>query len=485
MEGLSARISGFGAGSEAAAMKAERSARWSILSAGKWAHMLGLDKAIAYTVGARVCSIVGSVGTVLLIVHFLSPVEQGYYYTLLSLVNLQVVFELGFSVVILQLAAHECIHLSLPHDGSIAGSETAHARLASIFQKTVRWYLAASALMILVLPIAGAFFFSRRTGSGAGVAWQGPWAVAVVSCVALFFLNPLSSFIEGCGEVRQVAGMRLCQAAGGIAAAWITLILHHGLYAPAMVMGVYIVVALAFLWKRHRLLLGLLRYGSGAAAVSWREEVWSFQWKIGVSSLCSYFTIQVFIPALFLLRGPTEAGQMGMSISIAGYLWTVVLAWMSTKATPFGQMIARGEFDRLDRSFFRTLWQAVAVLGALLIACMFGVLAIQHVMPKVAVRMVSPRLFALLLLTALSTFVVQSEAVYLRARKREPFLVQSLCVAALTLLGVVALIPRWGVAGSTVTYFISSGVIAIISATAIFQKWRGAEHMRRRMALAC
>jgi O-antigen/teichoic acid export membrane protein len=460
-------------------MTTERNEGWLARTAEKCARMLGLDRAIAYTVGARICSILGSVGTVLLIVHFLSSVEQGYYYTLLSMVNLQVIFELGFSVVILQMAAHECVHVTLHEDGRIEGSQIAHARLASVFQKTVRWYLGAAVLMLMILPVVGALFFSRRSGEGAQVAWQGPWAATVLFCVVLFFLNPLSSFIEGCGEVRRVARMRLCQALGGIAAAWITLMLHRGLYAPAMVIVAYIVVALGFIWKRERLLLGLLRYRSGEAAVSWRNEVWSFQWKIGVSSLCSYFTIQVFTPALFLLRGPVEAGQMGMSINIAGYLWTVVLAWMSTKATPFGQMIARGEFDRLDRSFFRTLWQAVAVLGVLVLACMFGVFAIQHILPKVAARMVSPSLFVLLLLTSLSTLVVQSEALYLRAHKREPFLMQSLVVAGLTLFGVLILVPRWGVAGSTVTYFISSGVIAIASATVIFRKWRKVAHTRR------
>ena len=460
-------------------MTAKRSGEWLAQSAAKCARTLGVDHAIAYTAGARICSILGSVGTVLLIVHFLSPVEQGYYYTLLSLVNLQVVFELGFSVVILQLAAHECIHVTLHEDGRIEGSQIARARLASVLRKTVQWYLGASFLMLLILPVVGGFFFSRRAGDRVEVAWQGPWAVTVLLCVMLFFLNPLSSFIEGCGQVPQVARMRLGQAAAGIAAAWITLILHHGLYAPAMVMGAYVVVALGFLWKRRRLLRGLLRYRSGGAAVSWRHEVWSFQWKIGLSSLCSYFAIQVFTPALFILRGPIEAGKMGMSISIAGYLWTVVLAWMSTKATPFGQMIARGEFERLDRSFFQTLFRAVTVLGALALGCMLGLLAVQHLLPQVAARMVSPALFAMLLLTALCTLIVQSEAVYLRAHKREPFLIQSLVVGAVTLLGVAALVPRWGVAGGTLTYFISSGAIGIVSATAIFKKWRKVEHRRR------
>jgi O-antigen/teichoic acid export membrane protein len=448
---------------------------WMVTQAGDWKHRLGLDGAVAYTVLARASSIVGSVGTVLLIVRFLSPVEQGYYYTLLSLVNLQVFFELGFSVVILQLAAHECVHLNSHEDGRIWGNETAHARLASVLQKTVRWFLGAALLMLLILPAAGALFFSWHAHGSADVAWQGPWTAAILLCVVLFFLNPLSSFIEGCGEVRQVASMRFRQALGSIVAAWGALIAHRGLYAPAMVMCAYIIVALAFLWKRRRLLRGLLRYRAETAAVTWRGEVWSFQWKIGVSSLCSYFTIQIFAPALFLLCGPTEAGRMGLSINIAAYLWTVVLAWMSTKATPFGQMIARGEFDKLDRSFFRTLWQAVAVMGVLVLICMSGVLAVHQFVPRFAARMVPPSLFVLLLLTALCTLVVQSEAVYLRAHKREPFLIQSLVVAILTLLGVAVLVPRWGVVGSTVTYFICSGVIGLVAATAVFQKWRTAQ----------
>src|SRR6266436_4769677 len=125
-------------------------------------HLLGLDRAIAYTVLARGVQILGSTGTVLLILRFLTPVEQGYFYTLLSLVSLQVVFELGFSFVILQMAAHECAHLTLHTDGRIEGDPVAHARLASVLQKTLRWYLVAAVILCVSLLPAGVFFFSRH-----------------------------------------------------------------------------------------------------------------------------------------------------------------------------------------------------------------------------------------------------------------------------------------------------------------------------------
>ena len=76
-------------------------------------HFIGIDRAVFFTLASRVLQVVSSTGTVLLIIRYLSPVAQGYYYTLLSLVALQTIFELGFSFVILQLAAHETAHLTL------------------------------------------------------------------------------------------------------------------------------------------------------------------------------------------------------------------------------------------------------------------------------------------------------------------------------------------------------------------------------------
>src|SRR5450631_2953866 len=84
-------------------------------------HATGLDRAIGFTILARGWSTLAGVLTVLLIARFLSPSEQGYYYTFSSLVALQVVFELGFAFVILQLAAHERAHLVVAVDGSITG----------------------------------------------------------------------------------------------------------------------------------------------------------------------------------------------------------------------------------------------------------------------------------------------------------------------------------------------------------------------------
>ena len=109
--------------------------------------VLGLDRAVGFTVLARFWGSAAGLITVLLIARFLSLGEQGYYYTFGSLVAMQMIFELGFSYVILQLASHERARLSISTDYEISGDPVAHARLASVIQKSVRWYSVAAVLL--------------------------------------------------------------------------------------------------------------------------------------------------------------------------------------------------------------------------------------------------------------------------------------------------------------------------------------------------
>jgi hypothetical protein len=436
-------------------------------------RILGLDGAVAFTSLARAVNIAGSTVTVLLIVRFLSPIEQGYYYTLLSLVALQIVFELGFSFVVQQLAAHECIHLKFNKDGSVSGDRTAHARLASALQLSLRWYTVAAATMGLILAPLGALFFARHAAPAAAqVAWQGPWMLAVAASMAGLWCQPFYSFLDGCGEVRAVALLRLRQAVAGMVLAWIAMLLGHGLYSPALMILGQIAAGLIFLTGRRRFLMGLLLHPAHAAAIRWASEVWPFQWRIAVSCMCSYFTMQVFIPILFALHGPVEAGKMGMSLSIAGYIAGLALPWITTKATPFGRLIAQRQFQGLDRLFLRTLGQALAIFVLIGAAADGGAALLAFAAPRLAARMVSPELFALLVLASGATFVVQSMGILLRSFKREPFLAQSLAVASFTLLLAALCAPRWGITGVTFSYLAANAGIGLPFALMIFARAR-------------
>jgi hypothetical protein len=429
---------------------------------------LGVDRAILFTVLARTWSSVAGLITVVLIARFLSAAEQGYYYTFSSLVALQVVFELGFSFVILQLAAHERGRLIVHDDGSITGDRIAHSRLASVLQKAVRWYTAGALLMAAALLPVGYHFFRAHSQPGVFVSWQLPWVAAVLATTLTFQIDPLFAFLEGCGRIHQVARMRFTQAFAGSLMAWSALALHHGLFAPAMIISGQAIAGSYFLFSQRGLLLPLLRYNTSVHIVSWSREIWPFQWRIAISWLCGYFVYQLFNPVLFAYRGATEAGRMGMSLTIIAALGTIAIAWMNTKASPFGTLIARGDFGALDHLFFRTLRQSTLLLAAGAVALLLSLECATQRFPHFAARVLPMPLFGLLLATILCNHISLSEAVYLRAHKREPFLPLSITVGVLTACSTLELGKSWGAPGVTLGYFFTSGIFGLAFGTFIF-----------------
>ncbi len=406
----------------------------------------GVDRAIAWTLLARAWGSLSGIVTVALIARALSRADQGYYYTFGSLVALQIVFELGFSVVILQLATHEAAHLTIAPGGTVTGDPRGLARLASVLQKAVLWYSIAAVLMGAVLLPVGWRFFATSPGSAA-TPWRGPWIAVVLASCFTFQIDPVFSFLEGCGFVSRVARTRSAQAITGSLLAWTALALHHGLFAPALVIAGQASIGMVYLWQHRALLLGLIRLRAGAFAIRWSDEVWPFQWRIAVSYASGFLIFQLFNPVLLHYFGPVVAGRMGMSLNISNALAGVAISWISTKAAPFGAMIARREFALLDRTFFRAATQALLLCGTGSVAVWVIDVVLNRQGIRFAQRLLPPLPFALLLLTMVLNQAVGSMALYLRAHKQEKFLLNSVLGGLLVACSTLTLGRRFGPTG--------------------------------------
>ena len=99
---------------------------------------LGIDKAIFFTLLGRGLQIVTALFTVLFVAKYLSPEEQGYYYTFSSIIAIQVFFELGLTNIITQFVAHEMSHL-LFNGNELIGDERFKSRLSSLLRFCAKW----------------------------------------------------------------------------------------------------------------------------------------------------------------------------------------------------------------------------------------------------------------------------------------------------------------------------------------------------------
>ena len=451
------------------------------------ARWLGIDRAIAFTVLARGWASLAGFGTLTLIARFLSPAEQGFYYTFYSLVAMQIIFELGFSVVILQTASHEAAHLDIAPDGTVTGPIREHARLASVLQKSIRWYGVAAVLMAATLMPVGIFFFRHAAAKpgGGNVHFVMPWLVVVFASSFTFQIDPLFSFLEGCGYVPQVARTRLRQSLLSTVLGWSVFLVHRGLYAPGFFIFGQAIAGGWFIFSKRHLLLPLWRHNTEKFRISWVSEIWPFQWRIAVSWLSGYLASSLFVPALMNYSGAVEAGRMGMSLTVCATLSTLAVSWVNTKAAPFGQMVSRKEYGKLDGIFARTLLQSA---GAAIAACALVWMAVEWLTMRqirfhgviLASRLLSPFPLAMLFFGAVANVIVFAEALYLRAHKQEKFMVPSI-VAALYSIPVAFVLgrmrgPHGGAWGIAVAYAVGAAVIGLGYGSYTFFKWRRIWH---------
>ena len=444
---------------------------------GKARRLAGIDRAVGFALLGRGWGALAGIVTLGFLVRFLTPKQQGYYSTFGSFMALQVFFELGLSLVLMQFASHERAGLEWTPQRTLEGDPIAKARLASLLRRGMLWYgLMSLAVLALIYPV-GMVYFSHYGLAGVPVAWQGPWLFLSLSVAGGLLVTPLWAVLEGSGLVSEVVA---AQFVGGIINStlfWLMLFRHGGLYAAPLGGLAGMAWTLTWLAVRQR---GFLRDLWGAARpgveVSWRHEIWPFQWKIALSWLSGYFIFRTFSPLLFALHGPISAGQMGVSLSVTTAISAIALGWITTKAAPFGSLVARRDWAQMDRMFFPCLWQSTTALvlgeGAFWVLR----LGLHHGRNRLDSRLLDPLPLALLMGATVVSHVAAAQAIYLRAHKQEPFLLPSLLGGVLVSLSSLLLCRPYGATGMMAGYLIVSLAVGMGLGTAIFVRKRREWH---------
>jgi O-antigen/teichoic acid export membrane protein len=419
---------------------------------------IGVDRAVAYTLIGRGWGLLSGVLTLLLVVRFLTPDEQGYYYTFASLLAMQIFFELGMSFVVMQFASHEMANLRWSDEGFIEGDAHAKTRLRSLLMLVSQWYGVVAALIIVViLPVGWVFFSVNHPQSS--VNWQLAWVWLVLAAAINIVSLPILAMMEGCGHVEDVARIRMYQSIIGSLAAWVFLLNGGGLLAmPAMSTGLLITV-LIWIWRTKKRFLENLFFHNVEfeIGINWKTEIWPFQWKIALSWLSGYFIFQLFTPVLFVYHGAVEAGKMGVSFSIASALMTISMAWMNTQAPKFGTLISRNDYKKLDKVFALALTRSLTVMVLFGIAlCTINYFAHTEGI-KYSNRILEPLPFTILIIATILNYITYAQSAYLRAHKEEPFLIISLISAGLIAVLTLILGKEYGSLG------VMSGYLAVCS----------------------
>jgi hypothetical protein len=432
----------------------------------------GLTPAVVNSVLTRAWSVLAGPISLVFVAHFLSREEQGFYYTFWSVVGLQIVFELGFSIVISQFASHERANLRLV-DGRMIGDPRSHQRLASLLRLSVKWYSVAAVSMTAVLLPAGLLFFSRYGGGNAAVSWSKPWILVAMLTGCNLMLIPVSALLEGAGQIEDVTRMRLLQLMTTNVLVWISQAAGARLYSAVILSAAMTTFSACWLVIRHRiLLLDLWQGATDVHPIDWRSEVWPFQWRMAVSYVSAYLIFQVINPIVFASRGAVEAAQMGMSLMVVIAISTFATAWINARAVDYGALIAARRFEELDGIFRASLWQSTGAMGLMSSVFLGVVILLRAIHHPIAERLLTPLPLALFLLGIVFNHIFNAEGAYLRAFKREPFMWVTMIIATLGVGGSLLVAKRYGSLGISAVFAIVMLVVATGGGTGIFLRAR-------------
>ena len=440
--------------------------------------VLGIDLSILYTIIARGLQAAGGLATIGLISIFLTKEEQGYYYTFGSILAIQIFFELGLTSIITQYVAHESIHIQWQSSSELSGPPENLSRLASLLALCFRVFGLLSLLLFIVLLIGGFVFFSAFKVSAVTVHWQWPWVLVSLSTALLLLVNPLLAFLEGLGQVKEVAQLRVQQQVLSLTVIVMVLSAKGGLYAQGVAnLLVFTLLAGSLLFTyRKQLFLAIYRQ-AGAWVVSYRNEIFPYQYKIALSWISGYLLFQLFNPILFATQGAVIAGQMGMTLAALNGVSGVSMSWISTKIPLFSTLVARRGYKELDVIFGKTLRQLLLVnaLSLVLFVVLIEGLSQYHSPFRERFLPLLP-LFMLCLTTFVNQFVF-SWATYLRCHKQEPFLLISVLNGVLCVLSSIFAGRYFGVLGMVTGYTLLNILIGGVGGYYVFttkkKEWHG------------
>lgn len=422
-------------------------------------NIIGMDKSIAYSAGARIVSGFTGVASVFFISTFLTGIEQGFYYTFGSILALQVFFELGLTGIMTQYVAHEASHLHLSDNMKYKGDSRYLSRLSSLVHFCTKWYSVLAIIVFIFLFTAGFVYFSKYGDTQASdVEWKMPWLLICIGTALKLFTSPFSSILNGLGFVKQIAKITFWQQIIIPFFSWLGLACGLKLYVTGVGYVLSIVVWIVVIYKEQFLdLIRNLWCTNLNEKVSYMEEIFPYQWRIALSWMSGYFIFQFFNPVLFATEGAVVAGQMGMTMTVLSAIQSLSFSWLNTKIPLYSKLIALGDYVNLDKIFNKTLAQMVTIATGLLCIFLIIVCLLKFTHLEFRGNIFGDRFLDLIpmiimMVPVLTQQFVNSWATYLRCHKKEPFLLLSIITGIACMLSTLLLGRKFGLYGITIGY---------------------------------
>lgn len=383
-------------------------------------------------------AIIGLVTTIL-VTFFLSPIEQGYFYTMGSILTSYVLLDLGLSNLVVQKSAGYFSALKWGKNNIIIGNKLVKAKFISFFKCVETWYIKLSFLTFIILPV-GYLYFSNFQSTN-DVNWILPWLIGVLffalSMPAIGYL----ALMEGSKQIRSVYKIRIAHYLFGGFLSWILLYIGQGIYSLAA--APFAIIIIVYLWIYTKFNKFIIEIKKHENIFSWKNEIYPQQKKVGVNWLSNYFFLHLPVPIVFYFLGPIDAGKFGLSIVVANISISIAMAPITSITPKISSLLSQANFDKGLYFFIKAFIFSLILI--LLGSCFF--FFIHSVFQNIHFfqRLLSPTQLLLIFISFSFYYFVNSFIIFFRSYGKEPFVFQILITTVLMITIGSYLINDYGI----------------------------------------
>jgi hypothetical protein len=387
--------------------------------------------------------------TIFFLIRFFSPETQGIHYTFLSIISIQMLLELGFNSVLVQFLSHESAKTSLSEFKTLEGDKEALERTASILRLGFRWNLCMTIVCGTIAIPCGYFFVAQKVSPSISIL---PPLTLLIAGTCLAMINGFfRATLDGHHRISTGQKISLLSNAVGAAVGWLAISRGASLFSAGIMATSQNLIAFILFWNAFAPYYKLMKKHP-EGHFSWKNEFLPQQSKIAGSTFVGAVANQCLTPALFLFHGPIIAGQFGLSFQIMQAINSLSSVWSYPVAPLFGKYAHQSDWHRFQKLVKTTAFRCT--LSALVLSiCAFGFkFLFDHYYN--ADRLLPWIPFLLLVTTTVFNQYASTLSTSIRFTKQEPFLMQSLAVGLLMILGSYLGSYFGGAIGVTMNYWI-------------------------------
>lgn len=425
-----------------------------------------LDETVFFVLASRVLNSLVGLISIYFIFRFLSPVEQGHYYTFISLVGFSVFFEFGLSTLIIQTVSHALVKSNIKSITKVPVNKKNH-----LFFNTVKnlyiFSLLLSGVMLLGMLLIGIFIFGHL--SNLIIAWS----ILAVLISINFLINTGLNIIEGMGKIVEVAKIRFFSMLFSAPILWISFYFGLNVFAISLQLFASLLIFAIWLIRRYRFFFYYAFESKGKIKLKkFIQSILPLQSKLTVSFFSNYLNFQGFVPLVYLISSSEFAGKFGVTIQALMAINGFAITWVNSKFSYLSNLAAKNSKVILQLEFKRFFVVSVEVLCILLTLFLSVIFYMTFMKADYLDRFLDVQSIIYLCLTALAIHVYSAVNIFLLAFKKDPLFKLNLSKMVFLLMGFSYLFASKKQDDIIYLYFLSAIGFSMFGSLYIFHRFK-------------